>query len=110
MEKKLLQTISIRFCLLQDTSMRRRAWESSKEVGKDLKDGLINLRQLRNKVVLGLGYPDYFTYQVSDYGMSTEEMMELLKKFNHELFPLYRELHTYARYELGEEIQSERSS
>jgi len=61
-----------------DTSLRRRAWESSKEVGKELKAGLINLRSLRNDVVKGLGYPDYFTYQVSDYGMTTDEMLNLL--------------------------------
>ncbi|MBL0103538.1 MAG: M2 family metallopeptidase [Bacteroidetes bacterium] len=84
-----------------DTAMRRKVWESSKGVGKELKDGLINLRDLRNKVVQGLGYHDYFSYQVSDYGMTNEEMMAMLKKFNKELFPLYRELHTYMRYELA---------
>jgi peptidyl-dipeptidase A len=51
--------------------------------------------------VKGLGYPDYFTYQASDYGMTTDEMMQLLDKFNKELYPLYRELHTYMRYELA---------
>lgn len=84
-----------------DTTVRRKAWESSKEVGKELKAGLMNLRELRNNVVKGLGYPDYFTYQVSDYGMTTDEMLQLLKKINAELFPLYRELHTYMRYELA---------
>ncbi len=90
----------------RDTSLRRRAWETSKTVGGVLKPGLINLRDLRNKVVQGLGYPDYFTYQVSDYGMKTDEMMDLLKKFNRELFPLYRELHTYMRYELAKKYNS----
>jgi peptidyl-dipeptidase A len=80
---------------------RLQAWEASKEVGKVLKDGLENLRRLRNETVQALGYNDYFTYQVSDYGMSTEEMMELMKKLNRELRPLFRELHTYARYELA---------
>lgn len=54
---------------------------------------------MRNKTVQGLGYKDYFEYQVSDYGMTTQEMIEMLQKFNKELYPLYRELHTYARYE-----------
>jgi peptidyl-dipeptidase A len=85
----------------RDTSMRRKVWETSKAVGKELKPGLENLVRLRNEVVKGLGYSDYFTYQVSDYGMSTKEMMDLLNKFNRELFPLYRELHTYIRYELA---------
>lgn len=86
---------------VRDTTMRRKAWEASKAVGAELKPGLMNLRDLRNKVVEGLGYPDYFTYQVSDYGMSTDEMMSLLDRFNKELYPLYRELHTYMRYELS---------
>lgn len=84
-----------------DTLMRRKAWEASKAVGASLKEGLINLRGLRNEVVSGLGYSDYFSYQVSDYGMTTDEMMQLLQKFNKELNPLYRELHTYLRYELA---------
>ena len=47
---------------VKDTIARRIAWESSKEVGTKLKPGLIKLRELRNKVVQGLGYPDYFNF------------------------------------------------
>jgi peptidyl-dipeptidase A len=83
---------------------RLKAWEASKEVGKGLKGGLVNLRDLRNKTVQGLGYNDYFEYQVSDYGMSSKEMIEMLQKFNKELYPLFRELHTYARYELAKKF------
>lgn len=82
-------------------SARLKVWEASKEVGKVLKDGLENLQRLRNETVQALGYNDYFTYQVSDYGMSTAEMMELMQNLNRELRPLFRELHTYARYELA---------
>ncbi|TAH39082.1 MAG: peptidase [Bacteroidetes bacterium] len=91
---------------VKDTNSRRMAWEASKEVGKSLKPGLIKLRDLRNKVVQGLGYPDYFNFQVSDYGMTTDEMMALLKQFNQELHPLYRELHTYMRYELAKKYNA----
>ncbi|MGH7452568.1 MAG: M2 family metallopeptidase [bacterium] len=84
-----------------DLSGRLKVWEASKEVGKVLKDGLENLQRLRNETVKALGYNDYFTYQVSDYGMSTAEMMELMQKLNRELRPLFRELHTYSRYELA---------
>lgn len=89
-----------------DTVIRRKAWEASKMIGQELKPGLMNLRDLRNKVVQGLGYPDYFTYMVSDYGMTKDEMMEMLKKFNKELFPLYNELHTYIRYELAKKYNA----
>lgn len=84
-----------------DVNKRLNAWNASKEVGKNLKPGLIKLRDLRNQVVKSLGYNDYFSYQVSDYGMTADEMMALCKQINSELYPLYRELHTYARYELA---------
>jgi peptidyl-dipeptidase A len=84
---------------------RQKTWEASKKVGIGLKDGLVNLRELRNKTVQGLGYKDYFDYQVADYGMTTQEMIAMLQKFNKELYPLYRELHTYARYEFAKKYK-----
>lgn len=80
---------------------RRAYWESSKAVGPTLKPGIINLRALRNQTVQALGYPDYFTYQVSDYGMTTDEMLQMTDNLLRQIRPLYRELHTWARYELA---------
>lgn len=81
---------------------RLDAWEASKEVGKVLKDGLENLQHLRNQCVQALDYPDYFAYQASEYGYTTEELMQECKKMIQEIWPLYRELHTWARYTLAE--------
>lgn len=86
---------------------RLKNWEASKEVGKELKDGLENLVELRNKTVQALGYDDYFSYQVSDYGMNRGEMMTQMKKMVQEVWPLYRELHTWARYNLAKKYNSE---
>lgn len=80
---------------------RLQAWKASKEVGRVLKDGLANLVSLRNRTVTPLGYQDYFAYQVADYGMTTEQMVALNDQFVREIWPLYRELHTWARYELA---------
>lgn len=101
--KKSVSTNEIDDTLKNETNLQKRldAWNASKEVGKGLKNGLLNLRELRNKTVQSLGYDDYFTYQASDYGMTRAEMMDLMKQINEELRPLYRELHTYARYELA---------
>lgn len=89
--------------LKTETNLQKRlaAWEASKEVGKVLKSGLVNLQRLRNQTVQALDYPDYFSYQVSDYGLSTTDMMDMMKRLNQELRPLFRELHTYTRYELA---------
>jgi peptidyl-dipeptidase A len=80
---------------------RLAVWRSSKEVGKVLKDGLVNLRELRNKSVQPLGYADFFAYQASEYGMSTDELMQTTRGMIKDIWPLYRELHTWARYELA---------
>lgn len=80
---------------------RRAFWESSKAIGPTLKPGIIDLRSLRNQTVQALGYPDFFSYQVSEYGMSADDMLQLTDGMNRELRPLYRELHTWARHELA---------
>ena len=80
---------------------RLAAWKASKEGGKGLKKGLSELRDLRNQTVHALDYPDFFTYQVSDYGMKTEELMDMTGSMVKDVWPLYREMHTWARYTLA---------
>ena len=89
--------------LKKSKSIKERldAWQASKEVGKELKTGLNNLQQLRNQCVQALGYPDYFSYQASEYGYSKDELMTECQKMIRDIWPLYRELHTWARYELA---------
>ncbi len=84
-----------------DLVERLEVWQASKEVGPALKPGILKLRDLRNKTVQALGYKDFFEYQVSDYGMTTEEMLRLNERLVKDVWPLYRELHTWARYELA---------
>jgi peptidyl-dipeptidase A len=84
---------------------RQLAWEVSKEVGKALKPGLITLRELRNGVVRPLGYSDYFAYQVSEYGMTSDEMIKTCRDMINDIWPVYRELHTWARYTLAEKYK-----
>lgn len=100
---KKVSTNDIDDVLKKETNVGKRlaAWEASKEVGKTLKGGLVSLRDYRNKTVQALGYHDFFTYQVSDYGMKADEMMQTMDRLMNELYPLYRELHTWMRYELA---------
>ncbi len=95
--------------LEKSTSEKERlaVWKASKEVGKVLKDGLVNLRELRNKSVQPLGYADFFAYQASEYGMSTDELMQTTRGMIKDIWPLYRELHTWARYELAKKYKKD---
>lgn len=84
-----------------DIKKRLKTWEASKEVGKVLKDGLDSLQYLRNASVTPLGYKDFFDYNAREYGMGEDEVIQLTHQFITEVWPLYRELHTWARYELA---------
>lgn len=81
---------------------RQRAWDASKEVGATLRDGLVELRDLRNGVAREMGYHDYFELMVSNYGMTVDEMMELLGRLVDEVRPLYSQLHCWARHRYAE--------
>lgn len=106
---KKVSTNDIDGILKSENNLTKRlaAWEASKEVGKGLKEGLVNLQRLRNESVKGLGYSDFFSYQVSEYGMTSEELMTVCKDMIKDLWPIYRELHTWARYELAKKYNAE---
>jgi len=84
-----------------DLARRRAVWEASKEVGKVLRPGLVELQRLRNESVRALGYSDFFGYMASEYGMTTAELAAQIESLNRELRPLFRELHTWTRHELA---------
>ncbi len=85
----------------KDLAERQKIWEASKENGPPLRDGLVKLRDLRNRCAKELGYPDYFALQVAKHGMTTSEMVGLQRQFLKELKPLYLQLHTWTKYELA---------
>jgi peptidyl-dipeptidase A len=88
-----------------DLEERRRVWESSKESGVALKEGLVKLRELRNGAAKELGHKDYFALQVAGYGMTTDEMVKLHDGFLKELRPLYLQLHTWTKHKLAEKFK-----
>jgi peptidyl-dipeptidase A len=85
-----------------DLAERKAVWEASKQSGPALKPNLVTLRDLRNGVAKEMKYPDYFTLQVSNYGMTTDEMLKMLDDWMATLRPLYLQLHTWAKYKLAE--------
>jgi peptidyl-dipeptidase A len=79
-----------------DLNERLAAWTASKEVGKTLKAGLDSLQQLRNASVTPLNYKDLFDYNAREYGMGEDDIIRLTREFISQVWPLYRELHTWA--------------
>jgi peptidyl-dipeptidase A len=86
----------------RDLAARQKAWEASKEIGKPLKPGLVQLQKLRNQVAREMKHSGYFALQVADYDMSDAEMMKMLDGFVADTRPLYKKLHAWVRATLAE--------
>lgn len=85
----------------RDEAERRKIWEVAKQTGPALKQGIEGLRDLRNQVAQEMGYDSFFALQVDDYGMTVDEMMAMMERFNDDLRPLYEQLHTWTKHELA---------
>lgn len=86
----------------RDLARRLKAWEASKEIGKPLKPGLVQLQKLRNRVAREMKHSGYFALQVADYDMTDAQMMKMLDGFVADTKPLYQKLHAYVRMKLAE--------
>lgn len=91
----------------KDLSQRRAVWETSKEIGRPLRAGLLRLRELRNTVARELGFSDYFALQVADFGLTVPEMIALTDGILDQIKPLYAQLHTWAKHELAKRYQTD---
>src|SRR5262249_38630878 len=85
----------------RDLDERRAVWEASKAIGGPLRDGLLRLRELRNKVAREMGFDSFFALQVADYGMTVPQMIALTDGFLEATRPLYEQLHTWAKHLLA---------
>ncbi|MFN0010299.1 MAG: M2 family metallopeptidase [Phycisphaerales bacterium] len=88
-----------------DEAKRRAAWEASKEIGKVLKPGLMDLQRLRNGCARELRFTSFFGLNVAEYGMSTPEMMSLAQTAMAQTRPLFEHLHCYAKHRLAERFK-----
>lgn len=100
---KIVTPNQIQEILMNSTNVeeRLRAWETSKQAGPALKAGLLELRDLRNRVAREMGHSSFFGLQVADYGMSVAEMRTMTDRLVAELRPLYEQLHCWTRHKLA---------
>lgn len=80
---------------------RENAWRISKEIGRPLKPGLVELQALRNRVAREMRHSSFFGLQVADYGMTVPEMMALLTATLDATRALYEGIHCWAKHVLA---------
>lgn len=102
-DDKTLSANDIDRLLLTSTNLgeRIKVWTASKAGGRELREGLVKLQDLRNQVAREMGYSSFFDLEAMDYGLRADEMVRMVDGFLAELKPLYEELHTYMRHELA---------
>ncbi len=81
---------------------RLAVWKVSKQSGVALKPGLVELRDLRNRVAREMGFSSFFGLNVAGFGMTVPEMRALTEQLVRDTRPLYEQLHCWARYKLAE--------
>ncbi len=93
--------------LLRSRSLaeREQIWNASKEIGRPLKAGLVDLVTGRNRVAKELGYSSFFALQVADYDMTVPEMMTLLQGILSATRPLFEDLQCWARATLADRFK-----
>ena len=81
---------------------RLAVWQAAKESGVTLKPGLVELRDLRNRVAREMGFSSFLGLQVAGFGMTVPEMKTLTDQLVRDTKPLFDQLHCWARYKLAE--------
>ena len=82
-----------------DVDARKEAWEASKQIGKALAPGILELVALRNQAARSLGYRDYFAMEL--------EMQEVDEKWLFEILDRVAERSDDAYTQVVDEIQRE---
>ncbi|MBU8871616.1 MAG: M2 family metallopeptidase [Gemmatimonadales bacterium] len=85
----------------RDTADRRALWESRLAVGPNLKDGVLELRELRNAQARKMGYSSFFSLKAADYDLTGPELIRLMDEFTTGIEPLYLQLHCWVKHELA---------
>lgn len=80
---------------------RLAVWQASKNSGMALKPGLLELRDLRNRVAREMGFSSFFALRAARFGMSVDELMALNEELVRQTRPLYEQLHAWARHQLA---------
>ncbi len=85
-------------------SERLAAWTASKEIGRALRPGLLELRRLRNACAREMGYSSFFDLRVSAYNMSVAELASLAETAMRQTRPLYEHLHCFAKHTIAQRL------
>lgn len=74
-----------------DAGLRRRAWEASKQIGREVEGDLLSLVRLRNEGARLLGFENHYSMALELDELDERELFELFDELERETTPLWRE-------------------
>lgn len=74
-----------------DSAMRRRAWEASKQIGQQVEADLLQLVRLRNEGARELGFENYYSMRLQLDELDERELFALFDELERETTPLWKE-------------------
>ena len=77
-----------------DSAERRRAWEASKQIGREVRDELVELVRLRNRAAREVGFSDFYVMSLELDELDDRELQETLDAIERGTRPLFE---TYKR-------------
>jgi peptidyl-dipeptidase A len=75
--------------LENDSARRRRAWEASKQVGREVRDDLLELVRIRNGAARDLGFENYYSMMLVLDELDERELFALLDELERGTRPLF---------------------
>jgi len=85
-----------------DVETRALLWEAMYRPAQELEASYIELRSTLNDRARAAGWPDHLPASMHRLNLEPAEIQPLADDLVADLWPLYRELHTHARYSLAE--------
>jgi peptidyl-dipeptidase A len=90
-----------RYRAATDSAARAALWSATLSVARDLKPAFGVVRDLRNQAAQKAGFDNHHALVVTPSGSKPGDLQIQLAKAETAVRPLYRQLHTWVRYELA---------
>ena len=65
----------------RDSSLRKKAWEASKEIGEVVGPKILELVKIRNKIARGFGYSNYYEMMFELQELNVDRIHSIFKEF-----------------------------
>lgn len=94
----------------KDLSLRKKAWEASKEIGEVVGPKILELVKLRNEIARKFGYKNYYEMMFSLQELHVDSIHSIFKEFKNKTDKAFKEMKNRVDYVLSERFNVPKDS